>query len=144
MGRVSRAKQWYGVEVSGRADADGYSRVGDPWSCWLGPPRSFSQCSLLQSRIHCIPTQSVITPLPNIRMTTLAIPLSWIAVLGLDSDLKGSTAVHLIQRLLEVFEFEHIRDHTLGLDLSAVEVRNSAREAERLRERSDDLRQTHA
>lgn len=59
--------------------------------------------------------------------------------LGLDDDLDRSAAVHLVERGLVVFELEDVRDHALDVDLAAVEVRDGAREAVRLRERADDL-----
>lgn len=74
----------------------------------------------------------------------------------LDSDLQGTSAAHLVQCLLVVFELEDVSHlicelqdqvcelregtyHSLGLDLSALEVFDGSWEAVGLRERPNDL-----
>lgn len=58
---------------------------------------------------------------------------------GLDSDLESRPAGHLVERAFVVIEFEDIGHHTLDVDLATIEIGNSAREAVRLGERSNDL-----
>jgi hypothetical protein len=55
------------------------------------------------------------------------------------ADLQSTTTVHFVEGLLEIVEFEFISHHSLSLDFSAIQVRDSTREAVRLREGTDDL-----
>jgi len=82
---------------------------------------------------------------------------SYVGRSRLDSDLQGSSAAHLIQRLLVILKLKDIGDltrglqdhslwisdnethHSLGLDLSALEVLDRPGEAVGLREGPDDL-----
>lgn len=57
----------------------------------------------------------------------------------LDRNFQSGTAVHLVQRKLEVVQLEGIRDHALHLDLATVKIGNSSGEAVCLRERADNL-----
>lgn len=46
----------------------------------------------------------------------------------LDDDLDSLAAVHLIERLLVVFELERVRHHTFDANLARIEILDSTRE----------------
>jgi len=49
--------------------------------------------------------------------------------LWLDRDLQRSSAIHLVQGQLIILQLEYIRNHSLYLDLSAIEVCDCSWEA---------------
>lgn len=61
-------------------------------------------------------------------------PARWDLSIRGNADLECPTAVHLVKCLLIIVELELVGHHSSRFNFAAVEIRNCAREAVRLRE----------